>query len=108
MKVSEVGAITHLLSEDIGDIALSADVKDGDCTISNPFPCGVLFIFNVTITLSRHVVTPFDASIIVIVEGGRRCTVSDGETEVGQAGNHVSGVDSEARAHVGSPNLGLA
>ena len=80
-------------------------MRDGDCTISNPLPCGVLSIFNVTITLSRHVVTPFDACIIVIVEGGSRCTVSDGETEVGQAGNHVSGVDGEARAHVGSPNL---
>jgi hypothetical protein len=51
---------------------------------------------------------PLDAGIIVVVERGGGLTVVDGVAEVGEAVDHVSSVDSESGAHVGSPNLRIA
>ena len=61
-----------------------------------------------TIALCRHVVAPFDAGILVVVEGSRGLAIVNGVTEVRQAGDHVSCVYDETRAHVGGSNLSFA
>ncbi len=81
-KAAEVGAVSHFLGKNIRDIALSADVSDGDCAFGDPFPCGVLAILDVVVAFCCHVVAPLDAGIIVIVERSRRLGVMDGVAEV--------------------------
>ena len=95
-KAVEVGAVSHFLGENIRDVALSADVSDGDCAIGNPFLCGVLAILDVAVAFCCHVVAPLDAGIFVIVERSRRLGVMDGVAKVRETGDHISGVDSEA------------
>ncbi len=70
--------------------------------------CGVLLVFDVAITLGGHVMAPLDTDIVVVVERGGGLTVVDGVAEVGEAGDHVSCVDSEPGTHVGSPNCRIA
>jgi hypothetical protein len=94
-KTAEVGTVLHFLGENIRDVALSADVSDGDCAVGNPFPCGVLAILDVAVAFCCHVVAPLDAGIVVIVERSRRLDVMDGVAEVRETGDHISGVDSE-------------
>ena len=60
------------------------------------------------ITLGGHVMAPLDTGIVVVVERGGGLTVVDGVAEVGEAGDHISCVDSEPGTHVGSPNLRVA
>ncbi len=48
------------------------------------------------ITLGRHDMAPLDAGIVVVVERGGGLTVVDGVAKVGEAGDHVSCVDSES------------
>ncbi len=48
-KAVEVGAVSHFLGENIRDVALSADMSDGDCAVGDPFPCGVLAILDVVV-----------------------------------------------------------
>ncbi len=108
LEAAEIGAVSHFLGEDVGDVVFSADVRNQDSAIGNPFSCGVLLVFDVVITLGGHVMAPLDASIIAIVERGGGLTVVDGVAEVGEAGDHVSCVDSELGTHVGSPNLRIA
>jgi hypothetical protein len=93
-KAAEVGAVLHFLGE-IRDVALSADVSDGDCAIGDQFPCGVFVILNVAVAFCGHVVAPLDAGIVVIVERSRRLGVMDGVAKVRETGDHISGVDSE-------------
>jgi hypothetical protein len=95
-KEAEVGAVLHFLGENIRDIALSPDVSDGDCAISDPFPCGDLAILDVAVAFCYHVVAPLDAGIIVIVERSMRLGVMDGVAKVRETGDHISGADSEA------------
>jgi hypothetical protein len=95
-KAVKVGAVLHFLGENFRDVALSADVSDGDCAISDPFPCGVLAILDVAVAFCCHVVIPLDAGIVVIVERSRRLGVMDGVAEVRETGDHISDVDSEA------------
>ena len=57
------------------------------------------------ITLGVHVMVPLDTGIVVVVERGGGLTVVDGVAEVGEAGDHISCVDSEPGTHVGSLNL---
>ena len=104
----EIGAVVHLLSENIRNVAFSADVGDGNSAVGDPLPAGVFFVFGVAIAFGRHVVAPLDAGIIVVVERGGGLTVVDGVAEVGEAGDHISCVDSEPGTHVGSPNLRVA
>ena len=94
-KAAEVGAVLHFFGENIRDVALSADVSDGDCAVGDPFPCGVLAILNVVVAFCCHVVAPLDAGIVVIVERSRRLGVMDGVAEVQETGDHISDVDSE-------------
>ena len=70
--------------------------------------CGVLLVLDVAITSGGHVMAPLDTGIVVVVERGGGLTVVDGVAEVGEAGDHVSCVDSEPGTHVGSPNLHIA
>ncbi len=51
---------------------------------------------------------PLDTGIVVVVERGGGLTVVDGAAEVGEAGDHISCVDSDPGTHVGSPNLRIA
>ena len=95
-KAAEVGAVLYFLGENIRDVALSADVSDGDCAVGNPFPCGVPTILDVAVAFRHHVVAPLDAGIVVIVERSRRLGVMDGLAEVRETGDHISDVDSEA------------
>ncbi len=95
-KAAEVGAILHFLGENIRDVALSADLSDGDCAVGEPFPCGVLTILDVAVAFCCHVVAPLDTGIVVIVERIRRRGVMDGVAEVRETRDHISGVDSEA------------
>jgi hypothetical protein len=60
------------------------------------------------IALCRHVVAPFDAGAVVIVEGSRGLSIVNGVTKVRQAGDHVSRVYGETQAHVGGSNLSFA
>ncbi len=60
------------------------------------------------VTLCGHVVAPLDASLFIVVERGRNRGVVDWVAEVCQARNHISRVDGEAGAHVGSAYLGFA
>ena len=60
------------------------------------------------ITLGGHVMAPLNTGIVVVVERGGGLTVVDGVSEVGEAGDHISCVDSEPGTHVGSPNLRVA
>jgi hypothetical protein len=93
---AEVGAVMYFLGENIRDNALSADVSDGDCAVSNPFPCGVLTILDVAVAFCCHVVAPLDAGIVVIVERSGRLSVMDGVAKVRETRDLISGVDSEA------------
>jgi hypothetical protein len=95
-KAAEVGAVSHFLGENIRDVALSADMSDGDYAVDNPFPCGVLAILNVAVAFCHHVVAPLHAGIVVIVERSRRVGVMDGVAKVQETGDHISDVDSEA------------
>ncbi len=61
-----------------------------------------------TIALCHHVVAPFDAGDVVVVEGSRGLAIVNGVTEVRQAGDHVSYVYGERRAYVGGSNLSFA
>ena len=100
----EIGAVVHLLSENIRNVAFSADVGDRNSAIGDPLPGGVFFVFDVAIAFGCHVVAPLGAGIIVVVERGG----VDGVAEVGEAGDHISCVDGEPGTHVGSPNLRIA
>ncbi len=60
------------------------------------------------VALGGHVVAPLDAGIVIIVERGGGYTVVNGVAKIAEAGDHVSRVDGEAGAHVGSSNLCLA
>ena len=60
------------------------------------------------IALCHHVVAPFDAGVVVVVEGSRGLATVNGVTKVQQAGDHVSRVYGETRAHVGGSNLSFA
>ena len=51
---------------------------------------------------------PLDTGIVVVVEMGGGLTVVKGVSKVGEAGDHISCVDSEPGTHVGSPNLRVA
>jgi hypothetical protein len=77
-EATEIGAVTHFLVKYIGDIVFTTDVGDGNGAIGDPFACGIFSVLNVTIPLGGHVVTPFDASVIVIVERCRRVAIRDG------------------------------
>ncbi len=81
-KVVKVGTVTHFFCENIGNIASSINVGDQDSAIGNPFVGGVLPILNVTIAFCRHVVTPLDAGVVVIIERGRRLAITNGVAEV--------------------------
>jgi hypothetical protein len=107
-EAAEISAVSHFFCENIGDVVFSADVGDSDRTVGDPFACRILLILDVTVALGGHVVTPFDACVVVIVEGGGGLAVIDGVAEVGEARYHVTGVDRESGTHVGSPNFGLA
>ena len=84
-ETTEIGAVTHFLGKYIGDIVFATDVGDGNGAVSDPFTCGIFSVLNVTIPFGSHVVTPFDASVIVVVERCRRVAIRDGITEVGEA-----------------------
>ncbi len=64
-------------------------------TIRDPFTGCVFLIFNVSVAFGGHVVAPLDTCVIIVVERCGRVSVVDGVAEVGQAGDHVSGVDRE-------------
>ncbi len=107
-KTTEIGTVVHLLSENIRNVAFSADVEDGKSAVGDPLLGGVFSVFDVAIAFGRHVVAPLDAGIIVVVERGRGLTVVDGVAKVGEAGDHISCVEGEPGTHVGSPNLRVA
>ncbi len=106
-ETAEISAVLHFLCEDVGYVAFPADVGNGDGAVGDPFTCRILLVLNVTIAFGGHIVTPFNACIVIVIEGSGRLTVGDGVAEVGKTRNHVAGVDREAGAHVGSPNLGV-
>jgi hypothetical protein len=65
---TEIGTVTHFLGKDVGDIVFATGVGDGNGAVGDPFLCCIFSVLNVTIPFGSHVVTPFDASVIVVVE----------------------------------------
>ncbi len=59
--------ITHFFCKDVGWVAFSADVGDGNAAILDPFTSGVFAMFNVAVSFCSQIVAPFYACLIVVV-----------------------------------------
>ncbi len=66
-KVAEIFAIMHFLCENIHDICLSVDMRDGESAIGNPFTNRVFAILNVLIAFCGHVMTPLYTGVVIVV-----------------------------------------
>ncbi len=83
-EATEIRAVAHFFGEDVGDVEFSADMRDRDGAVGDPFACRIFSVFDVTIPFGGHVVTPFDASIVVVVERCGRFTVRYRVAEIGK------------------------
>ncbi len=99
-KPTEIGAVTHLFGEYVGNVELSAIMLEHNSTIGNPFASCLLTIFDMAISFGGHSVTPFDACIIVIVENSGIGCVIDRIPQGGEKGYHVVGIDRQTQAYI--------
>jgi len=76
-KSAEICAIAHFFGENVGRIAFPADVRNGKGTVRDPFAGRVFPVLDVAITFCGQVVTPFHASVIVVVDCGGEVGVID-------------------------------
>ncbi len=79
-EAAKICAVAHFFSEDVGDVEFSADMRDGDGAVGDPFAYRIFSVLDVTILFGGHIVTPFDASVIVVVESCGRIAVRYGVT----------------------------
>jgi hypothetical protein len=83
-EATEISAVPHFLGEDVGDVTFPADVRDEDGAVGDPFACRIFLVLDVTISFGGHIVAPFDAGVVVVVERCRKVAVSYEVTEVGE------------------------
>jgi hypothetical protein len=93
LQPAEVGSVSHLLREKISWIGFATDMRDHNGPVVNPFTSDILSQLDVTIAFWCRIVAPFDASVVVIVDGGSRRGIVDREATVGKVGDHVTYVD---------------
>jgi hypothetical protein len=105
--VPEVGAVTHFFGEDIGWIAFTTDVSDGDTAILDPFTGSILAVFDVMVPLCGQIMAPFHACIIVAVEWCSHGGVVDRLPKRGKMKNHIANVDCKTGSHVSGTDLGI-
>ena len=79
-KVAEVGAILHLLGEDVARVALAGNVEDIDGAVLNPFAGAVLTEFQMADVLHGGSVCPDGSSFVVIVDEGRFGVINEGSS----------------------------
>ena len=84
MEATEIRAVAHFFGKDVGEVEFSADMRDGDGAVGDSFVFRIFSVFDVTIPFGGHVVTPFDASIVVVVERCGRFTVRYRVAEIGK------------------------
>ena len=70
-KVAEVGAIFHLLGEDVAGFALARDMEDIDGAVLNPFAGAVFMESKMGDVFHGGRVSPDDDGGVVIVDEGR-------------------------------------
>ncbi len=68
MQPTKMRAIPHLFSKDICQICLTGNMEDLQCLVLNPFANQIFTRLNMTSHFRCHIIRPFDAGIIVIVE----------------------------------------
>ena len=90
---SEVRAIAHFLSEDVGRIDLARNILNLESLVLHPFTNGVLTKFDVTSSLRGHIVRPFHTCVIVIVQESWRVDVRNNITGVEDALRKVAEID---------------
>ena len=107
-KSAEIRPVAHFFGEYVGRIAFPVDVRDGKRTVRDPLAGGIFPMLDVAITLRGQIVTPFHASVIVVVDRSGEVSVIDRVADRLEVKNHVAEIDGKARAHVSSADFSLA
>jgi hypothetical protein len=107
MKAMKMDTIPHFFIKDVGRVCLAGNVLNRNCFVLNPFPNQIFTQLNVASRLRSHVVRPFDASFIVVVDKIRVLEIRDRETGLSDAPTDVSEVDYLFRSGACGANLGL-
>ena len=84
VEATEIRAVAHFFGEDVGEVEFSADMRDGDGAAGDSFACRIFSVFDVTIPFGGHVVTLFDASVVVVVERCGRFAIRYRVAEIGK------------------------
>jgi hypothetical protein len=72
-----MSSIVHLLCKDFSWIKLARDVNNLEESILNPFADHILAHFHVADLLSCHVMQPFDARLVVVVNRRSGLSISN-------------------------------
>ncbi len=90
LEPMEMGAITHLLGENIRRINFTGDMLDCDGLVLDPFPNRFFAKLNVTCRLGCHVVRPLDTSVVIIKEEGGFINIRDGKTRLRKSKTEIA------------------
>jgi hypothetical protein len=99
--------VPHFISKYIGWIDLARDILNIDGFVLHQFLNQVFPKLNVECSLRSHIVQPFDASIVVIVEKSWLRDVRKIMTGIGDTLTKITIVDNLLQSGIGGPNLCL-
>jgi hypothetical protein len=88
--MTEMCAVLHFLSKYVGQIDLTRDVFKIDGFILHPFSNQIFPKLNVVCSLRSHIVQPFDASIVVIVDKSWLRNVGQIMTRIGDTSTKIT------------------
>ena len=86
-------AVAHFFGEDVGGIYLPSDVLDVERLVLHPFANGIITKLDMTRSFRSHVIGPFDAGLVIVVQKGRMVDIRNREARIGDASTDVAEVN---------------
>ena len=105
--MAEVGAIFHLLGEDVAGVALARDMEDLDGAVLNPFVGAVSTEFQMADVLHGGGVGPDDGGGVVIVDAGRFGVINEESSSHIKAIGQVADGDGKLGTFAGGKDFGF-
>ncbi len=88
-----MSAIAHLLCEYVGRVDFAGNMGNIKSLVLHPLADGILLKFYMPGHFGCHIIGPFNASIIVVVEDCRRINIQQGMARLGHTLRQVAKVN---------------